>query len=206
MAYPLVARPLRAKFGELIGELPALLVHEFLDLEAVMPPERLRWSRALGRPFMSRAEDDDDIIGPAWITEVLDEDTRVGGNCVDGNRLVFMCRPLRMLPPRCRNMDNFWGVYIYSDGDREFIADWFEKHGRRWPFIAGGMHPALRRLYDQYEQFEQVWAQHADDSDFGFQEYMHQQRLDDLDMIIMEGARTGNLREILETFPMTVFP
>ena len=205
MAYPLVARPLRVKISELIGDIPALLVHKFLDLDAVMPPERLRWSRALGRPCMSVADDDDNIVGPVWITEVLDEDAKVGGNCVERDRLVFMCRPMRGLPPRCRNMDNFWGVYIYSDGDREFNAEWFEKHGRQWPFIAGGVHPALRRLYAQYQQFEQVWAQHADDSDFGFHEYMHQQRLDDIDQILMEAARTGSLREVLERFPMT-FP
>ena len=67
----LVARPLREKISELIGDIPALLVHEFLDLEAVMPPERLRWSRALGRPFMSGAEPDDDIIGPGSKLPVL---------------------------------------------------------------------------------------------------------------------------------------
>ena len=200
MAYPLVARPLREKISELIGDIPALLVHKFLDLDAVMPPERLRWSRALGRPFMSVADDDDDIVGPVWITEVLDEDAKVGGNCVEGDRLVFMCRPMRRLPPRCRNMDNFWGVY-YSDGEREFNADWFEKHGRQWPFIAGGVHPALRRLYAQYQQVEQVWAQHADDSDFGFHEYMHQQRMDAIDIILMEARETGDLMGAIDRFP-----
>ena len=96
MVHPLVACPLRAKICELIGDVPALLVHEFLDLEAVLPPERLRWSRDLGRPFMSVAEPDDNIIGPVWITEVLDEDARVGGNCVDRDRLLFICRPVRL--------------------------------------------------------------------------------------------------------------
>ena len=65
MVHPLVARPLREKISELIGDIPALLVHECLDLDAVMPPERLRWSRTLGRPFMSEAETDDNIIGPS---------------------------------------------------------------------------------------------------------------------------------------------
>ena len=50
MVHPLVAHPLREKLGELIGDVPALLVHEHLDLDAVMPPERLRWSRILRRP------------------------------------------------------------------------------------------------------------------------------------------------------------
>ena len=100
MAYPLVARPLRVKISELIGDIPALLVHKFLDLDAVMPPERLRWSRALGRPCMSVA-DDDNIVGPVWITEVLDEDAKVGGNCVERDRIVFMCRSMSRLPPRC---------------------------------------------------------------------------------------------------------
>ena len=201
MAYPLVARPLRVKISELIGDIPALLVHKFLDLDAVMPPERLRWSRALGRPCMSVADDDDNIVGPVWITEVLDEDAKVGGNCVERDRIVFMCRPMRRLPPRCRNMDNFWGVYIYSDGDREFNAEWFEKHGRQWPFIAGGVHPALRRLYAQYQQFEQVWAMHADDSDMGFQDFLHQQRMDAIDIILMEARETGDLMGAIDRFP-----
>ena len=203
MVHPLVARPLRVKISKLIGDIPALLVHEFLDLDAVMPPERLRWSRAVGRPFMSGAEPDDDIIGPVWITEVLDEDARVGGNCAGRNNLLFMCRPVRKLPPRCRNMDNFWGVYIYSDGDRGFNANWLEKHGRKWPFVVGGVHPALRSRYNQYLNFERAWSQHADDSDFGFHEYRHQQRLDDFDQILMEAQRKGSLREVVERFPMS---
>jgi len=203
MVYPLVARPLRVKISELIGDIPALLVHEFLDLEAVVPPERLRWSKALGRPWMSPADDDENAMGPVWISEILDEDTRVGGNCVQNDLLVFMCRPVRLLPPRCRNMDNFWGVYIYSDGDRGFNANWLEKHGRRWPFVVGGVHPALRSLYNQYLDFERAWSEHADDSDFGFHEYRHQQRLDDFDQILMEAQRTGSLREVVERFPMS---
>ena len=201
MAYPLVARPLREKISELIGDIPALLVHKFLDLDAVMPPERLRWSRALGRPFMSGAEPDDDIIGPVWITEVLGEDARVGGNCAGRNNLLFMCRPVRKLPPHCRSMDTFWGVYIYSDKDREFNAKWVERHGHHWPYIAGGVHPALRNLYIQYQQFEQAWAMHADDSDMGFQDFLHQQRMDAIDIILMEARETGDLMGAIDRFP-----
>jgi len=204
MVHPLVARPLREKISELIGDIPALLVHEHLDLEAVMPPERLRWSKTLGRPCMSHAEPDDNIAGPVKIDEVLGhEDARVGGNCVDRDNLLFICRPVRLLPPHCRSMDAFWGVYIYSDKDREFNTKWFEKHGRQWPYIAGGVHPALRNLYIQYQQFEQVWARHAYDSDMGFHDYLHQQRLDDIDMILMEAGETGDLRGAIGRFPMT---
>ena len=205
MVYPLVARPLRAKLGELIGDIPALMVHEFLDLEAVMPPERLRWSKALGRPCMNMADDEEDTISGVWITEMLPyEDVRVGGNCVQNDRLVFMCRPVRLLEPYYHRVDFFWGVYIYSNGDRQFNAERFEKHGHRWPFIAGGVHPALRRLYNQYVNFERAWSEHADDSDFGFHEYIYQQRMEEFDMILMEAERTGNLREVVERFPMTL--
>ena len=201
MAYPLVARPLRVKISELIGDIPALLVHKFLDLDAVMPPERLRWSRALGRPFMSGAEPDDDIIGPVWITEVLDEDARVGGNCAGRNNLLFMWRPVRKWPPRYRNSDNFWGVYIYSDKGRQFNAKWVEKHGHHWPYIGGGMHPALRNLCIQHQHFEQAWALHADESDMGLQDYLHQQHMDVLDIVLMEAQETGDLMVVIDRFP-----
>jgi hypothetical protein len=204
MVHPLVARPLREKISELIGDIPALLVHEYLDLDAVMPPERLRWSRTLGRPFMSGAEPDDNIIGPVWITEVLEhEDARVGGNCVDRDNLLFICRPVRKLQPHQRSVDAFWGVYLYSDDDREFNTKWEEKHGHRWPFIAGGVHPALRRLCHQYRQFEREWALHADESDMGFHDYLYQQRMEDIDMILMEAGETGDLRGVIDRFPMT---
>ena len=54
------------------------------------------------------------------ISEVLEhEDARVGGNCADRDNLLFICRPVRTLPPRHRSPDYFWGVYLYSDGFRE---------------------------------------------------------------------------------------
>ena len=38
MVCPLVAHPLGEKLGELIGDIPALLVHEYLDLDAARAP------------------------------------------------------------------------------------------------------------------------------------------------------------------------
>ena len=60
--YPLVALPLREKLAAQIKDLPALLTHDFLDITAVMPPERLRWSRLLKRPVMHPAEQGESTI------------------------------------------------------------------------------------------------------------------------------------------------
>ena len=192
------------KISELVGDIPALLVHEYLDLDAVMPPERLRWSRTLGRPFMSGAEPDDNIIGPVWSTEVLEhEDARVGGNYAGRNNLLFICRPVRKLQSRHHSPDAFWGVYLYSDDDREFNAKWEDKHGHRWPFIAGGgVHPALRRLYHKYQKFEREWSPHADKSEMGFYDDLCQQQVDSINMIPMEAEETGDLMGVIDRFPV----
>ena len=168
-----------------------------------MPPERLRWSRTLRRPLISHAEPYDNSIGPVMISEVLEhEDARVGGNCTHRNNILFICRPVRKLQPRHRSPDCFWGVYLYSDDDREFNASWEVTHGHRWPFIAGGgVHPALRRLYRKYQQFEREWSRHADESEMGFYDDLYQQQVDAIDMILME-AEERDLMSVIDRFPV----
>ena len=107
MEYALVARPLRAKLNDLIGELPCLLVHEFLDIGSAMPPERLRWSRILKRPLMAHAEPDDNILGAVNIDEVLPhKDARVGGNCATSRSIVFIHRSVASLPEHLHDPDS----------------------------------------------------------------------------------------------------
>ena len=69
---------------------------------------------------MSHAEPNDNIIGPAMITEVLGhEDAPVGGNCTHRNTILFIYRPVAKMEPGRRRPDCFWGVYLYSDDDCE---------------------------------------------------------------------------------------
>ena len=188
MEYALVARPLRAKLNDLIGGLPGLLVHEFLDVASAMPPERLRWSRILKRPLMAHAEPDDNILGAVNIDEVLPYgDARVGGNCATSRRIVFVHRSVASLPEHLRNPDWFWGVYIYSDGDRQFNAKWEAAHGYQWPFIADKrVHPGLEALYRKYMQFEREWSAHAGVCSSEFHEYLYQQELENI-RIFLDG-------------------
>ena len=118
--YPLVALPLREKLAERIKDLPALLVHEFLDITPAMPAERLRWSRLLKRPVMHPAEQDESCVGTIYIEEVLPyEEAQVGGQCVHrSENIIFVHRSVANLPQRLRCRDFFWGMHLYSELDR----------------------------------------------------------------------------------------
>ena len=154
---------------------------------------------------MHLTEPNDSILGIIKIDEVLQhKDARVGGSCAHRNNIIFIHRPVRNLEPRHRHPDCFWGVYLYSDGDREFNAEWEVEHGDRWPFITGGgVHPALRRLYHKHQQFEREWPQHADESEMGFYDDLCQQQVDAIESILMEVEGTGDLTGAIDRFPAT---
>ena len=106
MECALAARPLRAKLNDLIGELPGLLAHEFLDIGSAMPPECLRWSRILKRRLMGHAEPNDNILGAVNIDEVLPyKDAQVGGNFAAQQNIVFIHRSVANLPEHLHHPD-----------------------------------------------------------------------------------------------------
>ena len=153
MCYPLVALPLREKLAERIKDLPALLVHQFLDITPVMPPERLRWSRLLKRPVMHPAEQEESCIGTIYIEEVLPyQEAQVGGQCVHHSEsIIFVERSVADLPQRLHRRDFYWGVQLHSELGRPFTEAWEAKYGYHWPRIAHKtIHPALARLFHRY--------------------------------------------------------
>ena len=175
MCYPLVALPLREKLAERIKGLPALLVHEFLDITPVMPPEGLRWRRLLKRPVMHPAEQGDRCVGTIYIEEVLPHQVaQVGGQCVYRSESVIVVeRSVADLPLRLRCRDFFWSVHLYSERDRHFTEAWEAKYGYHWPRIAHKTtHPALARLFHRYLDFEFAWSGHAGDQALGFYDWL----------------------------------
>ena len=173
--YPLVALPLREKLAERIKDLPALLVHQFLDITPVMPPERLRWSRLLKRPVMHPAEQDESCVGTIYIEEVLScQEAQVGGQCVHhGESIIFVERSVADLPQRLHGRDFYWGVQLHSELDRPFTEAWAAKYGHNWPRIAHKtIHPALARLFHRYLDFEFAWSGHAGDQALGFYDWL----------------------------------
>ena len=118
--------PAAGEAGGRIKDLPALLVHEFLDITSVMPPECLRWSRVLKRPVMHLADQGDRCVGTIYIEEVLPyREAQVGGQCVHyGESIIFVARSVADLPSRLHCRDFFWGAHLYSDLGRPFTEAW----------------------------------------------------------------------------------
>ena len=141
----------------------AARVHEFLDIEPLMPPGRLRFSKLLGRPITKS------LHCKCLDCEMLDDlegiDCTVAGEY--GDRLYMAqdnegAQRLRTWSGHVSSAPRgLVGVMIMSDEDLEFGRNWHAKYGQVWPLVSGWdpevgtdeeVHPALDYLDELYHQ------------------------------------------------------
>ena len=141
----------------------AARVHEFLDIEPLMPPGRLRVSKLLGRPITKS------LHCKCLDCEMLDDlegiDCTVAGEY--GDRLYMAqdnegAQRLRTWSGHVSSAPrDLVGVMIISDEDLEFGRNWYAKYGQAWPLVSGWdpevgtdeeVHPALEYLDELYHQ------------------------------------------------------
>jgi hypothetical protein len=131
----------------------AAKVHEFLDIEPLMPPGRLRFSKLLGRPLMRCLSCK--CLEEEFIDNLQGIDCTVAGEY--GERLYVSptsdyCQRLRVWSGHvsAAPMD-LVGVVIVSDEDLEFGRRWAAKYKHIWPWVNDGddgmeAHPAIAYL------------------------------------------------------------
>ena len=142
------------------------LVKSYLTVDELMPPTRLRWSRILGRPMMDRIIATRyhmaDEVGPVYIEEVIGRDCLVSGRrLVDGNRMFIDPVPAATLSG---DRTEFWYLRILDplNRDVDFEQVWRDRYGLPWPLLAPfAVHPALRRLHNNYVRFLDAWARRS---------------------------------------------
>ena len=131
----------------------------YLDIEPLMPPERLRWSRILGRPLMEQTmiQACQTTIA-AVMTEEMQPypDCEVFGYHQEEDYVGNYQMRFDEIPE-----DPFW-LYIVSEGDDDFAAAWLLKHGHEWPFVVDRQpHPALANLHRRYMRCWGDWHEHG---------------------------------------------
>ena len=143
------------KLDEQLFDGAAAKIHEFLDIELLMPPGRLRLSKLLGRPVI-----DDimcDCLGAAFIDECRNVDCTI--SCVyqpqPGWRWTRWMGHTRDAPVR-----QIACVHIVSDEDTEFGKAWYAKHDAYWPHTKDGVHPMLR-CRQLSEEWKDRWNEYA---------------------------------------------
>ena len=139
-------------------------IFEFLDIEPLMPPARLRFSRLLDRPLMTPLECH--CIAAVSLDEAR-ADWEVCGQT--GNEIQFAIgelwtpyldawRGLARDAPA-----DLVGVCLVSDEDCEFGAEWEARHGACWPMQALDDfeidHPALEPLVRRYHEWIREWRE-----------------------------------------------
>jgi hypothetical protein len=157
------------------ASLPLFLVSQFLpDLEAMMPPCRLRWSRRLGRPLMGMyLEDAGDRLGSAYIEELHQYDV-----LFTGIQSQMVGRPI-WVTMRSRDVQVYdrrglWDVSIYDENyeDRPFMEAWEQRYGVPWPMITRrAVHPVLERLEQAYHRFSEEVREHGFQQDCLYPEW-----------------------------------
>jgi hypothetical protein len=153
------------------------LVSDYLthDLDQMMPPCRLRWSRRLGRPLMKMYSHrtDGDEIGVAYIEELHPYETLLNGI---QTRMTGYPQwvTVRSRDVREYNRRGLWNVTILDDDyeDRPFMEAWERRYGVAWPFIARWTeHPALAGLCQAYHRFSEEVRQHSFRQDCEYPEF-----------------------------------
>ena len=142
----------------------AAKIHEFLDIEPLMPPGRLRFSKLLGRPLMRYL--DCKCLEKEFLDNLQDIDCTVAGEY--GDRLYAATenkywQRLRVWSGHVSSAPrDLVGVMITSDEDLDFGRKWYATYGNTWPFVEAGdegpeVHPAFAYLYPVYHQHIWVW-------------------------------------------------
>jgi hypothetical protein len=143
------------------------MVGEYLTIDQLMPPCRLRWSRRLGRPVMEHwiRDANYDEVGSCFIEELHPHETLLIGTMLLRGPFPQHVMELSTLH-REHTRYYIWDVCI-ADPDFEdapYAEAWLRRYGAPWPFVArGSVHPALQHLYTSYVRFCQDVTQHAED-------------------------------------------
>ena len=137
----------------------AAKIHEFLDIEPLMPPGRLRFSKLLGRPLMRYL--DCKCLEREFLDNLQDIDCTVAGEY--GDRLYAATenrywQRLRVWSGHVSSAPrDLVGVMIISDEDLDFGRKWYATYGYTWPHVDDGdegpeVHPAIAHLWPVYHQ------------------------------------------------------
>ena len=125
----------------------AAKIHEFLDIEPLMSPEKLSLSKQLGRPLMGKL-----IHEAVCIEEVKTLDCEVQGYYVSTNgRRCSYEGDARSAPAiydakvRCCAWENH--------NVKAFEMGWRVKYGNLLPYTRDGPHPALQNLVSAHRAF-----------------------------------------------------
>ena len=146
----------------------AARVYEFLDIEPLMPPGRLRFSKLLGRPMMDTLQCN--CTGVANIDELRHMDCRVHGGSAFYLFRSTVPTSYRPWMGHVRDAPNLVGVRIISDEDADWGEAWYRRYNALWPEIADGeygiVHPALENLTAIHDDFEVEWSAAADEAEY----------------------------------------
>ena len=141
------------------------MVSEYLTIDQLMPPCRLRWSRRLGRPVMEHwiQGANYDEVGSCFIEELHPHETLLTGTMLQAPFTQHVMELSTLHRERTRN--DIWDVCIIDPDfeDAPYAEAWMRRYGAPWPFTARGrVYPALQRLYTWYVRFCIDVTQHAD--------------------------------------------
>ena len=140
------------------------MVHEFLDIEPLMPPGRRRLSKALGRPCMG--DIDCHCMAMVSLAEARRMDCEVAGQhgfsvrsyAPWGQHLLRRWRgPARDAPV------DLVGVEVVGAEDCEFGDAWYAAHKARWPCHEREdgdtlvVHPLLWSICERYKVHKREW-------------------------------------------------
>ena len=146
-------------------------IFEFLDIEPLMPPARLRFSKLLGRPLTEPI--DCHCVAAVSLDEVRDMPCELGGQYGHAIRFYFgMLEPIPVLdtwrgPARDAPAD-LVGVCITTAEDIPFGDAWYATYKVQWPVIEVTddceeiIHPGLAHLCNRSEEFYKDWREQLD--------------------------------------------
>ena len=142
------------------------MVGDYLTIDQLMPPCRLRWSRRLGRPAMESAyrAHDNDIVAFVYIEELHTYEALIEGRLwADAD--THSVRQLSTLH-RGHTRNQIWSVCIIDPDfeDAPYMEAWRLRYGSRWPVVdLYRFHPELSRLYTSHERFSNDVIYHSEE-------------------------------------------
>ena len=142
------------------------MVGDYLTIDQLMPPCRLRWSHRLGRPAMESAHrtHGNDIVAFVYIEELHTYEALIEGRLLtDGD--AHSVRQMSTLH-RGHTRNQIWSVCIIDpdNEDTPYMEAWRLRYGLRWPLVdIWCLHPVLRRLLLTYEHFRDTVLYHGGD-------------------------------------------
>ena len=148
------------------------VVGTYLNIEVLMPPERLHWSRLLGRPMLSQIvtmtnDGWGDDLGPVFIEEMHGRSCVISYITYDvdtGFTDWYSNVHVDCIPGATRAQ--VWGVKLtdQTTSDAAFGRCWMARHGHPWPMVGMGVvHPVVARLYQRHLAFHDTWLEHIRD-------------------------------------------